>query len=584
MNINVLGINDGHPSSICMIKNGKVVYSAMEERFDRIKNSVNFPFLSIKNCLKYTKTKPEEIDLIAFSSKDIDPIDLNELAKRKSDSRLTVIGFSYMSGILPKKTVDSLCIIGSRFRSLIKLKRYFSQYKKHFEKLGLGKTKVIFYDHHTVHSATAYYFNKEKPKKTLIFTCDGEGDGLCATVSIGNDDDIKRQIAIPFFHSIGKMYNEVTWYLGLKPWEHEYKVMGLAPYSDEKHAEKTWNFFKNMVKIDEKDKRKFKNNTGKWAHTYGLFLKKNLYKHRFDAIAYSIQRLTEEILTKWVSNNIEYYGIKDVMLSGGVFMNVKANQRIMELSNLNSLFVVPSCGDESSAIGAAILGYIDVCRENGIKPDFAGIKDLYLGPDFDEDIDNSIKKLSKTKYKIEFYDEIEDKVAKIIKNGGIVARCSGRMEFGARALGNRSILANPSDLKMLREINQQIKQRDFWMPFAPVILRERTSDYIIKNKKVDDEYMILSFDSTKLAQNEISAALHQFDLTCRPQVIDKDWNVSYYKIIKSFEELTGIGALLNTSFNLHGEPIVCTPNDAISTLERSGLKYLVLGNYLISKK
>jgi len=584
VSVNVLGINDGHPSSICLIKDGRIVYAASEERFDRIKNSVKFPLLSIKNCLKYTNTKPEEIDIIAFSSKDIDPIDLNELAKKTRDSRLTVLTFSYISSVLPTGIVDKLCILGTKGRSLLKLKRYIFEYKKYFKKLGLENAKVVFYDHQTVHAATAYYFTKEKPKKALIFTCDGEGDGLCATVSIGEKDEIKRMVSIPFFHSIGKMYNEVTWYLGLKPWEHEYKVMGLAPYSDEKHAEKTWKVFKNMLKIDEKDKRKFKNNTHRWAHTYGLLLKKKLYKHRFDAIAYSIQRLTEEILTKWVSNNIDYYGINDVMLSGGVFMNVKANQKIMELPEVKSLFVVPSAGDESSAIGAAMLGYIDACKEKGIKADFEGIKDLYLGPDFDDHVEDVVKKISKSKYKIEYYDEIEDKVASIIRNGGIVARCSGRMEFGARALGNRSILADPSDLRVLREINQQIKQRDFWMPFAPVILRERAKDYIIQAKKVDDQYMILSFDSTSLAQKEIIATLHQFDLTCRPQVLDKDWNISYYKIIKSFEDLTGIGALLNTSFNLHGEPIVCTPEDAVSTLERSGLKYLVLKNYLISKK
>jgi carbamoyltransferase len=583
MSITVLGINDGHPSAICLVRDGKVLYAALEERFDRIKNSVRFPYLSIKNCFEYIKVKPEEIDLIAFSSKDIDPVDLNDIAKKTRDTRLTVLAFSYMSSFLPLPLVEKLCVFGSKFRGLMKLKRYVFEYKKYFKKLGLDDKKVVFLDHHTVHAATAYFFRKERPKNALVMTCDGEGDGLCATVSIAERDQIERKVAVPFFHSIGKMYNEVTWYLGLKPWEHEYKVMGLAPYSDEKHAEKTWKIFKNMVVID-KDPRKFKNTTHKWAHTYGLMLRKKLYKHRFDAISYSIQRLTEEILTKWVENNIEYYGINDVMLSGGVFMNVKANQKIMELNNVKSLFVVPSCGDESTAIGAALLGYVELCKQQGKKIDIFGIKDLYLGPDFNVTIDEVVKKIDKRKYKVEYFDEIEDEIARKIVKGEIVSRCCDRMEFGARALGNRSILADPSNLRVLREINQQIKQRDFWMPFAPVILRERVKDYIVRPKEVDDQYMILSFDSTELARKEIIAALHQFDLTCRPQVLDKDWNIPYYNIIKSFEEITGIGALLNTSFNLHGEPIVCTPEDALSTLERSGLKHLVLGNYLISKK
>jgi carbamoyltransferase len=583
MSITVLGINDGHPSAICLIKDGKVLYAAMEERFDRIKNSVNFPYLSIKNCFEYTKVTPEEIDLIAFSSKDIDPADLNEIAKKTRDTRITVLGFSYLSLLMPVPLVEKLCLIGAKIRHLMKLKRYFIEYKKYFKKLGLYNKEVVFYDHHTVHAATALFFKKNKPKKNLIFTCDGEGDGLCATVSIAENDVMERKIAIPFFHSIGKMYNEVTWYLGLKPWEHEYKVMGLAPYSDEKHAEKTWKIFKNMVSFT-KDGRKFKNNTHRWAHTYGLLLKKMLYKHRFDAIAYSIQRLIEETLTKWVDSNIKYYGIHDVMLSGGVFMNVKANQKIMEMESVKSLFVVPSCGDESTAIGAAMLGYLDLCKRNGIKADFHGIKDLYLGPDYNNKIEDYVKKIDKNKYKVEYYDEIEDEIVSIIKKDGIVARFADRMEFGARALGNRSILANPSNIKIVREINQQIKQRDFWMPFAPVILRERVNDYIVRPKEVDDQYMILCFNSTELAKKEIMATLHPSDLTCRPQVLDKDWNESYYKIVKTFEEATGIGALLNTSFNLHGEPMVCSPEDALSTLERSGLKYLVLGNYLITKK
>lgn len=582
----VLAINDGHPATACLLKNGEVLSCISEERLDRIKNSVNFPVLSIKKMMEIHNIRPEDIDLIAFTSKDIDPADLNKIGKRSRDTRLSLLAFSWCTRYLPTTLVEGpLTKIGSKARGLLKLKRLMIEYKKKLDSLGLKNKEVVLYDHHMVHAATAYYFNNEnRRKKFLIFTCDGEGDGLCASVNIAQNNTIIREVEIPFIHSIGKMYNEVTWFMGLKPWEHEYKVMGMAPYSNAHHAKKTWAVFKNMIEIDKRDKRKFRNKTHRWAHTYGLYLRKRLYKHRFDAIAFSIQKLTEDILKQWVSNNIDYYGIHNIMLSGGVFLNVKANQAIMEMDSVNSLFVVPSAGDESTALGGAILGYLDLCKRDGTKPKLKPIKQLYLGPSYDDEIDSFVKTLNKEKFKIEKYDEIEKVVGELLTKGKIVARLKGRMEFGARALGNRSILADPTNLDVIRKLNFQIKARDFWMPFAPTILRERARDYLkLCNKEIDDQYMILSFDTTKDGRKDLKAAIHQQDFSCRPQVLDKDWNEKYYSIIKTFEESTGVGGILNTSFNLHGEPIVCSPEDAISTLKRSGLKYLALGNYLIEK-
>lgn len=579
----VLGINDGHNASACIIKNGRILGAVSEERLNRIKNYSDFPFLSIKELFGMCSISPSQIDLIGFSSKDILPFNRREILERGTDNRIEVAGFNLITRTFPMSITEGILTkLATIGRTYLKRRVYNLRYRKLLKELGLGDKRVIFYDHHTVHAYTAYYLNPFKQKKVLVFTCDGEGDGLCATVSIGEDNILRREVSIPFVHSLGKMYNEVTWYLGLKPWEDEYKVMGLAAYVREEYVAKTWKYFKDNIVIDKRDPRKFRNNLRRWGPSYHSYLRKNLDRHRFDTIAYCIQRLLEEILVKWISNCVRYYDINDVAGCGGVFMNVKANQRIMEIPDVRSLFVFPSADDESSSIGASIMGYIDLCSEDGIKPEIQAIGPLYLGPSYQ--VDEVIRNIDKTKYKVEKFSDIEGAVGDLLTKEKIVANFHGGMEFGARALGNRSILANPSSLKVVKEINEAIKHRDFWMPFAPTILRERVSDYIVEPKLVDDQYMIITMDANNnSSSNQIIATLHQFDGTCRPQVLDATWNARYHRIIKNFESVTGIGGILNTSFNLHGEPIVCKPSDAISTLERSGLRYLRLDNYLIEK-
>ncbi len=580
----VLGINDSHPSSACLLKNGKILACISEERLTRIKNDHNFPEASIKKMMADNNINPEDVNLVAFSSKGIVPIDLNKLASKTYDTRKSVILFSNSMKYFPTTFNENVsCRITTKSRQLYKKLLVIPQYKKILQDLQI-KAQTLFYDHQTVHAATAYYFKGIPKNDVLIFTCDGEGDGLCATVSIGHKGRIERVVSIPFIHSIAKIYNEVTWYLGLKPWDHEYKVMGMAPYSSKKYAEKTCAVFDKTVSIDSRDRRKFRNTSRRWAHSYGSYLKKNLYKHRFDSIAFAVQHMVENIATKWISNNIEHYGISDIMLSGGFFMNVKANQKILEMNNVNSIFVVPSAGDESTAIGAALLAYANLCKADGVNAKFSGITDIYFGPSYDNVIGDFVRTIDKKKFRVSYYKDINGHVGEMLSKGKIVARLNGGMEFGARALGNRSILADPRDLGVIKEINSQIKHRDFWMPFAATILRESSGSLLdMPNKEVDDQYMIVSSNTTESGRNDLKAAIHQSDSTCRPQVIDKTWNTGYHRLVRSFEKETGVGGILNTSFNLHGEPIVCTPQDALSTLERSGLKYLALGNFLIEK-
>lgn len=581
----VLGINDAHNPSVCLLKDGKILGCISEERLRRIKGYNGFPELSIRQLLSDHEISPEEISLVAFTSKDIVPADLNRIVQSRSEKRKTVLAFSYIAKYSPFFATEKLFSpVATKMMQFIKKMIYSRAYKPILDRIGITTKNIKFYDHHMVHAYSAYFFKGVPRSECLIFTCDGEGDGLCASVCIGSGGKVERKISIPFVHSIAKMYNEVTWYLGLKPWEHEYKVMGLAPYAKKEYCERTLQIFNGMASIDPKNKLKFRNNSHAWAHTYGLLLKKKLYKERFDAIAFGIQTLTEKILIEWIRNNIRHFGIGNVMLAGGIFMNVKANQKIYEMPEVKSLFIVPSAGDESTAIGASMMGFAELCKEDGILARFEPIDDVYLGPSYEDATEDLVKKINGKKFRVSRCYDISGNVAELLSKGEIVARFSGRMEFGARALGNRSILADPRDLGTAGEINRMVKMRDFWMPFAPSILRQRKPDYLKTSwKKVNDQYMIISFDSTPLARNELKAAIHQADFTCRPQVVDKDFNSEYHKIIKKFENITGVGGVLNTSFNIHGEPIVCSPQDALSTFERSGLKYLVLENYLIEK-
>jgi carbamoyltransferase len=261
-------------------------------------------------------------------------------------------------------------------------------------------------------------------------------------------------------------------------------------------------------------------------------------------------------------------------------MNVKANKRIMELPEVESVYVFPSCGDETNSFGAAFLVYAHERTRKGLPIDSEPMGPLYLGSEFD---DGEIKAVLKEyPFRHQYVETIEKEIAYLLAKGEIVARFKGRMEFGARALGNRSILADPSRREVIRTINDMIKNRDFWMPFAPSILAERAPDYLINPKNIAAPYMVMAFD-TACNTDQFCASVHPYDRTVRPQVVNASWNPGYYSLLKEFEKLTGRGAILNTSFNLHGHPIVCTPRDALQVFSDSGLRFMGIGNFLVEK-
>lgn len=586
----VLAIYNAHNATAAIFKDGVVIAAVSEERFSRVKNHYGFPKQAIEYCLKEAGIKSSEVDLVVIPFKYGAPQhslkgDNKDLSLNLSLYVYKVIGvirkiwgeLAYrFPSILPfgKAAFRLATLLFEEFH-MVSERRYVADY------LGIPLENVICVDHHLAHAFSVYYGSPFNGKKALVLTLDGEGDFLCATVNVFEGDKYKVLAKSDREHSIGYVYQKLTEFMGMKPNEHEYKVMGLAPYAKGDEIDKVYARIKDISYFDPKNRLVFKSKFNLLDTT--KFLERELKRVRFDILAAAFQRLMEDKIIEWVSYAIKKTKIDTILLSGGVFMNIKANQRIAELPEVKKMFVMPSCGDESTPFGAAMVGFTLRGKAKVVKDSV--IKNLYLGPEFsDEDIQKVIKKerIDK-KYKVTKPGDIEKTVARLLSEGKIVARLAGRMEFGARALGNRSIMANASIPGVVREINEQIKGRDFWMPFAPTILWEKMDNYIINPKRIESPYMMMGFVTTPRAKKEILSALHQYDFTARPQILKREVNSKYHKIISEFDRLTGTGAILNTSFNLHGYPIVCSPEDAIDTFVNSGLEYLVLENYLISK-
>lgn len=574
----ILGIHDGHIATACLIEDGRILSMVSEERFTRIKNSGGIPRNAIDWVLQSTQTRADEIDAVAVVGL-IDPI-----ADISSYTRSRHKYFSLLAAHLPKNILGNQQFYQPYLRYKQRKRKAFTELKQVLNSHGISYSKIYQVEHHEAHASTAYYlsWHRNGNDPVLIITVDGSGDGLCGTVSIGEGHVLKRIKSIPSYHSPGIMYSRVTQYLGMKPLEHEYKVMGLAPYAPEKIADRAYNVFKKYLSLSP-DGLSFENHSGAWGNSFLTRLQEDFFQIRFDGIAAGLQNRFEELMVQFISNWITHTGIQNLTLSGGSFMNVKLNMLLMDLENIRQLFIMPSGGDESTALGAALKVYVDQCVERGFSPDIQPLRDLYFGPDFsEEEIEETLFQY-KDQVQYKRLSNVEEETARLLAQGKIVGRMAGRMEWGARALGNRSILANPSQLEIVKKINAAIKMRDFWMPFAPSILWERREDYLNYEKDGLAPYMIRAFRSTPLAQKELVASLHPFDLTCRPQLVQKAWNEKYYTLLKHFEALTGIGGILNTSFNIHGYPIVCSPADALETLLNSGLDHITLENYLVER-
>ena len=588
----VLGIYTGHNATACLLRDGRIIACVSEERFNSIKNYLGFPKKSIGWCLELAKISSKELDLVVLSSSFSAPIHAS-LETKENISMSMLSTFYLMVGFVrtswgrivfhfPKTRPIGTFLYSIAVRTIgsytmVRERKFIAKH------LNIPVSKIVNFEHHLTHGATAYYSSVYNQSQSLVLTLDAEGDKLCSTVSIFEGNNIKRIASTSREHSLGWIYFYVTKYLGMKPMEHEYKVMGLAPYSKEKDTLKIYEKIKNIIILDPKNPLKFKAKFNTQDTYY--YLKREMGGFRFDNIAGAFQKLLEDRMTQWVESAIKKTGIGTVIFSGGVFMNVKANQKIVNLPSVRKCFFMPSAGDESLPIGSCYLGYINLANKLGKSVKIYPLEDLYLGPSYsNEDIEKILRKGNYfNQYKIEKLKDPENKIAELLSEGKIVARLSGRMEFGARALGNRSILADPRNIDVVRLINDQMKNRDFWMPFAPSILEERAKDYLVNSKDIDSDYMMISFDTTKKGRIDLKAAMHPYDFTIRPQVVKENFNPKYYKLLKEFEKLTGIGGVLNTSFNIHGFPIVLGPKEALYAFQSSGLTHLSVENYLITK-
>ena len=583
----VLGISETHCATAAVLRDGEIVGCASEERFSRLKNDAGYPRLAVDALLGDLGIAAGAVDRVVLAGTRIPSYDwMNRVMRDEAYMRRYYgVGLEAPRRGLTGRARKLGAKLGLLDPAPGKAPLTDGERRGHVTgHLRLAGDRVKVVDHHTCHAAAAYYGSPFGGRPALVLTNDNSGDGLCGTVSSASGTTLTRHEATPSGPgSLGSFYTLVTLLLGMKPGEHEYKVMGLAPYAPARETERAVAALGKVFAMSEGKPSLFE-----WRRRGPLYraLLEATLGLRFDGIAGGAQQILEEALVRWTRLAQGRYGGERLALGGGVFMNVKANMLIAGESWLGELFVFPSCGDESNAVGAAYLGYLDLCAEAGHAPAPRPFGPAYLGPDVkDAEIEDVIRRRDlASRYRVSEHAGIEEKIADLLVSDGVVARCAGRMEFGARALGNRSILANPSDHRVVDVINRMIKSRDFWMPFAPTILREREADYLVNPRGLASPYMMLAFPTNAKGRDEIVAAIHPQDGTARAHLLDEAWNPPYYRVIREFERRTGIGAVLNTSFNLHGEPLVASAEDAVDTFERSGLPHLALGHWLISKK
>lgn len=591
-----LGINVSHGASAALMINGKIVKAYQEERFNKIKNFVGYPKQSIDACIKFISSKKKKINCAGFSTFNNNPLPykypLEHLLSIKE--WINYYGKDYYQKIFSYKQVDEYYKFLEKKLKKKKLNLYIDYSKinkknhnnsklfREIQKQYLLKQskgiiqRIEFIDHHTCHAYYATYSLKIKEPKLAVVTLDSEGDEYNQTLWMYNKNNkIKlKKILASKECDLARIYKFVTLILKMKPNEHEYKVMGLAPYAKKKYSKEIEkDVFSQLLKI--KNCKIIHNKRPKDLFGY---LMKSLEPYRFDNIAAATQNYIEEMSKKLFLQINKKYKIKNFSLSGGVSMNIKMNKSLSELNFLKKLYVSPTGTDESLSIGACYY----LSRDQKKYP----ISNIYLGQELDNkeiELNYLYKFFNKKNYIIEKSKDF--KIAQLLSKGEIIAVARDCEEFGARALGNRSILANPFKDGVIQEINEMIKNRDFWMPFALTILKKHHKKYIKNFKNLNSDFMTLGFDIHKSKFNELKNGTHQYDKTVRPQILSYESNPRFYNIIEEFYKITNVPAVLNTSLNLHGMPISSTLSDVFYTFKNSSLKFLSIDDkYLIKKK
>lgn len=569
--LHILGIHDGHNSGATLVSNGRVVASVCEERLTRKKNEVGYPRRSIEDVLRIAGVDATELTEVVYAS--------NFMHSRE---HLLDITTWYPVGLAEQRKAETA---PNDYQKVIFQQRRSERIADVADHLGIDAGRVSFVEHHLAHLTAAYYTapGLAPDQPVLGLTCDGAGDGLCATVSVCKGNEIDRIAATDRHASLGKIYSRATFLMGMTPWEHEYKLMGLAPYADPGRVDRAADPLRALLKFSH-DGLSFER-TGELSTNFCYeYLRDAFERTRFDTIAGAVQLVTEEMLVDWVKNAVAATGIGDIVCGGGVFMNVKANMLIAQLPEVRSMYVMPSAGDESLSIGAALYRHYQATGQRDRSE--SCLEDLYLGGDFsDQDEEQAISDARReADFDVYRPNDLNAAIADLVADGKIVALSRGRMEWGARALGNRSIVTSADNWRQVDVINRAIKMRDFWMPFAPSIKEDAAPRYFDDPKELHPWFMTFGFPARPDGYEDIVAGSHPRDQTLRPQVVTRRANPNYHAVIDEFETRTGRGAVLNTSFNLHGEPIVYSPADALRVLRLSGLNHLALGHHLVSKK
>ena len=586
-NIKILSIGWHLNSSVCYFNNHKVEFAISEERFTRKKNECNFPIKSINYILKLYKLSIKDFDAILITSK-FSPY-ASELVKSMSQWSVKDYLFQQQQVWYPrlynKKKINEARLFYKRvkldkFKKLL-IKKYglnnldnnFNKSRKKFfsEILNFDINKIHEIDHHTCHHFYSAYQSNLKDK-TLSFVVDGYGDGRNASIFEFDRNLNYKELFSSDNFQICRLYRYMTLVLGMKPNEHEYKLMGLAPYGNKNRS-----YLKDILNIfysTQKIKGVNVINVNKPKDYYFHFLEK-LKCFRFDNIAYCLQNYVENFLKKWVQNSIKKFKINNIIISGGASLNVKANGEILKLNNVKKINVAGAGSDESLCIGAAIF----YAKKNNALSLNGNGGNLYLG-----NLPGKILSINKKKFHLIKYNH--KIIVDMLVDKKIIGRCCNFMEFGSRALGNRSVIADPKNLDAINIINEKIKNRDFWMPFAPVILDKYASKYLKNINKVNQNTidMTIAFDTHKISVDHMAAALHPKDKTARAQILTRQKNADFYDLLNQFAKKTNRGALLNTSFNLHGYPIVNDYKSALYVFEHTNLDALILDKNIILKK
>ena len=555
-----IGINytQMHDSSACIVRDGEVLFAVAEERLSRIKHDASFPALAIRACLDFTRIRPEEIDFVCQGWSAPRTGFLHDLR-------------CYASG---KQPVDSRALLNTT-RHFVSMWHQRGGENRFRQMYGPVRARFRYVDHHLAHAISAYAFSGFDEAAVLVL--DGRGAWEATSLWRGIGGRLDHVWTIPWPNSLGLFYAQFTQYLGFQPYSDEWKVMGLAPYGEPGVS------LREFIVPDDNPYRVatrllMGKDSAPTAAIESKLGKKRVPESDIDDrhknLAFAVQDSCEQAMMTLAHAAVRETGCRNLCLAGGVALNSKANGKILASGMVDGLFIQPAAGDDGVCLGAALAPYLD----NGGKLPMQRMRHAYLGSESD---DTEIEKALQT-YKIRAtrVGDVAKTAAALLADGRILGWFQGRMEFGPRALGSRSILADPRDPEMNAKVNNAVKFREWWRPFAPSLLAEAAGEYL--ESASDSPFMIVTAQVKPEKRSVIPSVTH-VDGSARPQTVEREVNPLYWRLIDEFGGRTGVPVVMNTSFNLRGEPIVCTPTDAIRTFFSSGMDALVIGSFLMEK-